>query len=571
MNALFARIRLAHLIGLLTVALVGLTAAALIVVVSFQVQADATRTAIRFQNAAMRIDASILQGQFGDALVDWTPDGNVKKVTLDQLPEASANDLVDQMARVSGQAATLFTYDAASDDFVRAATSIRKSDGTRATGTKLGHDSQAWSDVRAGRTYIGKARILGKPYYTIYQPVVNTQGKVIGILFSGIAAHDISGAAARLMVKISLMGVALILLFAAAAFFASQRLMAPLQRLEQSVVAIADGRYDMQAPYIDWRNEIGSMARALEQFRVQGVERLRLTEARAQDEAGKAERQRRLESLVVAFQAEIAQALDGVAAASDDILTASDTLSRASQHTADNAARAGQAAFDASDNVQTVASATEELTASIHDIGEQVTRANAAVNDATRVTSDTNAKVASLAEAAGRIGEVVGLIQAVAAQTNLLALNATIEAARAGEAGKGFAVVASEVKSLAQQTAKATADISAQIAAIQSSTQATVAAIGDITGAMADVTAFTSAIAAAVTQQGAATQDISRNVASASGGAQSVSDTVARMQSETAHTAQAAGQVAQASREISERNARIRTLIATFLSEADAA
>ncbi len=571
MEKLLGRIKLTRLISLLMASFVAISALGIVGVVMLEVRANTARTTLDYQNSALRIAGALLHNRLSDAQVDLTADGNIQRITVNTLPADSANDLVDQIAQVSGQQATLFSYDAASDDYVRIGTSILKPDGSRATGTKLGHDSKAYPSVAAGKTYVGKADILGVAYYTVYQPLFTTDGKVTGILFSGVRASEVNAAANAMVSKVSIMAACLMLALSVLAFLLGSRLMAPLHRLEGSVSQIARGDYDAAIPYTQWGNEIGSMARALEVFKTQGLDRQNMARSKAEDEQVRLNRQATVEHLISRFRGDVATALEGVGSTMDGILSTADSLSRVSAQTAHSAAAAGEAAFDASGNVQTVASAAEELTASIHEITDQVGRANTVVVSASRVTSDTNAKVASLAIAATKIGEVVSLIQAIAAQTNLLALNATIEAARAGEAGKGFAVVATEVKDLASQTARATAEISAQITEIQSSTNAAVEAIANITGTMAEVSSFTSAIAAAVEQQGEATQEITRNVVRASEGTKIVSENVVSVRDETAHTADAAEKVAQASRDIAGKTNGLKDTVARFLSDVAAA
>ncbi|MFT4076545.1 MAG: Cache 3/Cache 2 fusion domain-containing protein [Asticcacaulis sp.] len=553
------------------VTFVAVTVCALLGVVVVQMRADTAETALKYQNSALRVAAATLHHSFADAQVDWSDDGNVGKVVMDKVPAFTDNDMIDEVARVSGQQATVFAYDAAQDDFVRVTTSITKPDGSRAVGTTLGKDSKAYNLIKAGKPYLGKADILGVAYYTIYQPIFTANGEVSGILFCGVRTATIQAAANGLMLKVVVTSVALMIGLSIVAALLSRTLMKPLAALEKTVGDIAGGNYETVIPSVQAQNEIGSMARALEIFRRQGQERLHLSEHKDQEDRRREQRQAQIEALIGAFRTDMQIALEGVGQTMGDILSTADDLSRASAETAESATSAGTAAFDASGNVQTVASAAEELTASIGEITDQVVRANAVVGNATQMTLDTNAKVESLAGAAAKIGEVVTLIQAIASQTNLLALNATIEAARAGESGKGFAVVASEVKNLATQTARATAEISAQISAIQASTRDTVEAIANIARTMEEVSHFTTAIAGAVEQQGAATQEITHNVVRASEGTRIVSGNVTSVRDEAAQTAESAGKVAHASRTVAEKSESLKQTVARFLSDVAAA
>ena len=225
------------------------------------------------------------------------------------------------------------------------------------------------------------------------------------------------------------------------------------------------------------------------------------------------------------------------------------------------------AADQASRNVETVASAAEELSSSITEISRQVSQANDVSNRAVTEADETSGQIRILEENVTKIGEIVSLINDIAAQTNLLALNATIEAARAGEAGKGFAVVASEVKNLANQTAKATDEISTQIGQVQASTQQAVSAIGSISGVIRDISEISGSISAAVEEQGAATQEIARNVEEASGGTQSVSVSINDVLQSAQKSDATADAISDASNALSTQSDTLQTRVASFLQE----
>src|SRR5439155_10678048 len=221
--------------------------------------------------------------------------------------------------------------------------------------------------------------------------------------------------------------------------------------------------------------------------------------------------------------------------------------------------------------VQSVASATEEMASSVNEISRQVQGSARIAGEAVEQAQKTNARVAELAKAAARIGDVVELINTIAGQTNLLALHATIEAARAGEAGRGFAVVASEVKALAEQTAKATGEISQQITGIQGATQESVNAIKEISGTIERLAEISSAIAAAVEEQGAATQEISRNVQQAARGTQQVSSNISDVQRGASETGAASSQVLSAAQSLSGDSHRLKLEVGRFLDSVRAA
>ncbi len=271
------------------------------------------------------------------------------------------------------------------------------------------------------------------------------------------------------------------------------------------------------------------------------------------------------------FEATVKAVVDTVAAAATELEASAQAMSATAEETNRQATAVAAAAEQASSNVQTVASAAEELSSSIAEIGKQVSHSSRIAAKGADEAQSTQAVVNGLAEAAHRIGEVVNLINSIASQTNLLALNATIEAARAGEAGKGFAVVAAEVKQLAQQTQKATEEISSQIGEIQSATTSSVDAIRRITGVITEVNEIAAAIAAAVEEQAAATQEIARNVEQAAQGTTEVSSNIAGVTQAAAESGSAASQVASSSGELSNQSSLLSRQVEGFLQAIRAA
>jgi methyl-accepting chemotaxis protein len=273
----------------------------------------------------------------------------------------------------------------------------------------------------------------------------------------------------------------------------------------------------------------------------------------------------KLGTIADGFETGVMKTVDGVGSSAGSMKGASQTMAAAAEETQRQAAAVAAAAQEASSNVQTVASAAEELSASIREISRQVTHATTIAKQAVAQADETNTLVKQLAEAGQKIGSVVNLIQAIAGQTNLLALNATIEAARAGEAGKGFAVVASEVKSLANQTAKATGDIAAQVNAIQEATKLSVDSLGRIAKTIEEISGISSGIAAAVEEQGAATQEIARNVQQAAAGTSEVSSNIAGVTQAATDTGQSALVVLQTADALTGQAGDLRSDVSDFL------
>ncbi|MGA3400443.1 MAG: globin-coupled sensor protein [Acetobacteraceae bacterium] len=294
----------------------------------------------------------------------------------------------------------------------------------------------------------------------------------------------------------------------------------------------------------------------------------------AYQEALLIERQQRgdkVDGLLRGFEATTGMLVGTVASAATELRATAQSLSSTTDQTTEQASGVAAAVEQASVNVQTVASAAEELSSSISEIARQVAQSSSIAGKAVGDARRTDAIVKTLAGGAQKIGDVVGLISSIAGQTNLLALNATIEAARAGDAGKGFAVVASEVKNLANQTAKATGDISAQIAEIQTATAEAVQAIGTIAQTIDELSRIAASIAASVEEQGAATQEIARNVHEAASGTQEVSSNIVGVSRGAQETGAAASQVLEAAGELSKRAEQMSVDVGRFISAVKAA
>jgi methyl-accepting chemotaxis protein len=336
-------------------------------------------------------------------------------------------------------------------------------------------------------------------------------------------------------------------------------------RLAGVMRQLAKRDYAFDLPCTTRADEIGDMARAIDECRdgLKGADAM--ASAQAAEQAVKTQRAASLEKLTSAFEDKVGQMVGQVSASAAELQTTAESMTHTASQTTQQATNVAAAAEQASTNVQTVASAAEELAASIAEISRQLAQSAKVSNKAQEDAKRTDDVVKALAEGAQKIGEVVGLISSIAGQTNLLALNATIEAARAGDAGKGFAVVASEVKSLATQTAKATENISQQIAEIQSATNVAVESIGGIGRTIGEISQIAAAVAAAVEEQGSATQEIARNVQQAAVGTQEVTANIAGVTQGASSTGSAASQVLGAAGELSKRAEQLRHEVGQYI------
>ena len=384
----------------------------------------------------------------------------------------------------------------------------------------------------------------------------------------GTAAGDASRAVYQTTWWMVAVGSLLVLLFNVTGAIVLIRSIAwPITHMTTAMGRLAARDLSVVVPHVGRRDEVGAMAGAVQVFKDNMIAADRLAaEQQAEREARQA-RSARIESLVQGFEAQIGGTVSILTTASGEMETTASSMTDTAAQTDRQAVAVARAAEESSVGVQTVAAASEQLASSITEINRQVASSSTltgTVVDSVRRTDDT---VRTLSESADRIGQVVSLITSIASQTNLLALNATIEAARAGDAGRGFAVVASEVKSLAQQTARATDEIAAQIAQVQQATGGAVDAIREIGGLIEQVGAITTSIAAAVEQQGAATAEIARNVQQTAVSTQSVTSNIAGVSRAANDTGAAASQVLGAAGNLSRQADALSREVSGFIAQ----
>jgi methyl-accepting chemotaxis protein len=420
---------------------------------------------------------------------------------------------------------------------------------------KLGAEQKATSDA-----------------YAKVEPVIAAVEKAVAAALNDAEQQDAASRADtawQMQIAIAL----IMLIVASLAGLIGRAISRPLTAMTRAMGKLADGDFDVVLPGLARKDEVGDMGRAVGTFKVKAAEK---AENEARDKAAEVERraaQRKAEmhQLADSFQQAVGGIVNTVSSASSQLEAAASVLTRTAETTQQLSGNVAAASGQASSNVQAVASAAEEMTSSVQEIGQRVQESARIAAEAVRQAEETDTRINQLSQAAGRIGDVVKLITAIAEQTNLLALNATIEAARAGEAGRGFAVVASEVKQLASQTAKATDEIGTQIASMQIATQESVTAIKGIGGTITRISEIASAIAAAVEEQGAATQEIARNAGEAAAGTTQVAANIGEVNRGAGETGSASAQVLSSAQSLSHESGHLRAEVDKFLMTVRAA
>ncbi|WGD55999.1 Cache 3/Cache 2 fusion domain-containing protein [Bradyrhizobium sp. CB1650] len=499
-------------------------------------------------------------------------DGAVVRAEIPKMPDLKDHAIVDRAVSYVGGNATLFVFDDASGQFVRRSTNVKKENGDRAVGTRLATDHPGQASLRRGEAYKGPATLFGKSFMTAYFPVSDAAGKVVGILYVGLPMAQFESMLTQAIESMAGAAGVAALLVMLLTMLVVRRITKPLSSVTRSLTALANGQSDVEIHCDDRADEIGEIACTVAVFRSNSLERARLRSEQAAASAAAAEQRKSdLRNFVDEFRGSVGGILNRVLESSSEFERVAHRLTDTARSTADLSAQSAGASEQASDHVRSAAAASDELSKSISEITRRVQESNEISAEAVRQAEATDQRIAQLSEAGARIGDVVKLITTIAEQTNLLALNATIEAARAGDAGRGFAIVAQEVKTLAGQTAKATDEISSQIASMQLATEESVTAIKAIGQTIERISGIATSISAAVEQQRSATHNIAASVRAAASGTADVAINVRHAAKGASETGETSSRMFASAQALSGESLQLKAEVDSFLDRVRAA
>ena len=472
------------------------------------------------------------------------------------------NSIPDQIVGLVGGVATIFMGDQ------RVATNIITAEGKRAIGTKLAKGTAYDTVIGKGKTFRGEAEILGATYLTAYDPILDSKGETIGIVFVGMKKSDQLALIGVLVEKIAITIVVIGLLMSLGAYLTLRIQLKPLNKLNLVIEKLQKEDLSAEVPALKRKDEIGTLAKGIQSFKEGIADKMRLREEHElHKKQSEEERHASMRRMADDFERDVKNIVATVSAAATEMQGSSKSMSLIATDTSQKASAVATAAGEASTNIQTVAFAVEQLDSSIGEINKQIGDSVRVASSCVTEAEATSEVMQNLSKSADDIGNVVKLIEDIASQVNLLALNATIEAARAGEAGRGFAVVANEVKNLANQVGSAARDITTQINGIQGQTGKAVETIANITHTIRKINEISTTIASAAEEQDAATKEISRSIKETAEGTDKVTKNISSVTQATKDTSAASGQVFETAGKLAEKADVLKKVVDGFITK----